>query len=355
MEEELILVKPTMEYEQQAMNFIEEVERFDTDEKIRYSGFGSLQKYKDDYKAWLEINDELEDEKNAHNAGLVPQNIFFSVRKSDNKVVGIVSVRRKLNDALYEYGGHIGYSILPSERRKGYAYKQLVLALKFCKSVGLRRVKVSCLERNIGSARTIEKAGGKLEKIIYSPNKDENKKNYWISLKKRYADKTIGNRVVDTDLKVKSMDDEFFKGDVYFYNFKNVKYKMTIPNWYSILDSNYKWIEFYDYSSRVKLTAMYDDSNKIIQWYFDIAREIGKDNGIPYEDDMYLDVVVTPSGDVILLDEDELKEAFDRKEMTKDEYDEAYKIAYDLMEKIKNNKDKLQEYTDKYLSDFLKG
>ena len=41
--------------------------------------------------------------------------------------------------------------------------------------------------------------------------------------------------------------------------------------------------------------------------------------------------------------------------MTKDEYDEAYKIAYDLMEKLKNNKDKLQEYTDKYLSDFLKG
>ena len=43
------------------------------------------------------------------------------------------------------------------------------------------------------------------------------------------------------------------------------------------------------------------------------------------------------------------------EEMTKDEYDEAYKIAYDLMEKLKNNKDKLQEYTDKYLSDFLKG
>ena len=70
---------------------------------------------------------------------------------------------------------------------------------------------------------------------------------------------------------------------------------------------------------------------------------------------MYLDVVVTPGGDVILLDEDELKEALEKKEMTKDEYDEAYKIAYDLMEKLKNNKDKLQEYTDKYLSDFLKG
>ena len=70
---------------------------------------------------------------------------------------------------------------------------------------------------------------------------------------------------------------------------------------------------------------------------------------------MYLDVVVTPSGDVILLDKDEFKEAYDRKEMTKEEFDEAYKIAYDLMEKLKNNKDKLQQYTDDYLNSFLKG
>ena len=70
---------------------------------------------------------------------------------------------------------------------------------------------------------------------------------------------------------------------------------------------------------------------------------------------MYLDVVVTPSGDVILLDEDEFKEAYDRKEMTQNEFDEAYKIAYDLMKKLKNNKDKLQQYTDNYLNSFLKG
>ena len=109
-----------------------------------------------------------------------------------------------------------------------------------------------------------------------------------------------------------------------------------------------------DYSSKIKLTAIYDDNNNIIEWYFDIARKIGKDNGVPYEDDLYLDVVVTPSGDVILLDEDELKEAFDKKEMTKEEYDEAYKIADDLMERLKNNKDKLQEYTGGYLNQFLK-
>ena len=51
--------------------------------------------------------------------------------------------------------------------------------------------------------------------------------------------------------------------------------------------------------------------------------------------------------------EDEVKEAFNRREMTKEEYDQAYKIANDLIERLKNNNDKLQEYTDKYLREML--
>jgi predicted RNA-binding protein associated with RNAse of E/G family len=54
-------------------------------------------------------------------------------------------------------------------------------------------------------------------------------------------------------------------------------------------------LEFYDYNSKVKLTAIYDANNEIIEWYFDIARKIGKENGIPFEDDLYLDDVVTPN------------------------------------------------------------
>ena len=354
-EDDLILVKPSIEYEEQAINLIEEVEKVDKDEKIRYSGFSGLQNYKNDYKGWLkEI--EIYSKKETVPEGKVTGDVFFSVRKKDNKVIGIINIRHELNDYLYNYGGHIGYSILPSERRKGYAYKQLLLALEYCKSLHIKRVLITCLDYNTGSSKIIEKAGGVFENSLKGEKCGEgvSYKRYWISLKKRYADRYVGNRA-NSDLKIMSVKDKHFNGEIYFYNFIDVKDKILIPNGKCIMDNNYKWLEFYAYSSRIKLTAIYDENNEIIEWYFDIAREIGKDNGIPYEDDMYLDVVVTPSGDVILLDEDELKEAFDRKEMTKDEYDEAYKIAYDLMEELKNNKDKLQEYTDKYLSDFLKG
>ena len=91
-----------------------------------------------------------------------------------------------------------------------------------------------------------------------------------------------------------------------------------------------------------------------IEWYFDIARSIGKENNIPYEDDLYLDVLVKSNGEIVLLDEDELKEAYERLEITKEEYDEAYKTANDLINKVKGNKEKLRQFTDKYLNDMLK-
>lgn len=146
-----------------------------------------------------------------------------------------------------------------------------------------------------------------------------------------------------------------FTGDIYYYNFIEVKDKIVIPNGKCIMDNNYKWLEFYDYNSKVKLTAIYDENNKIIEWYFDIAREIEKENGIPFEDDLYLDVVVTPTGEILLLDEDELKEALNRMEITKEEYKNAYKEANQLIDKLSNKKDELQEFTDKYLKLMIGG
>lgn len=81
-----------------------------------------------------------------------------------------------------------------------------------------------------------------------------------------------------------------------------------------------------------------------------IAREIGKENGLPYEDDMYLDVLVTDAREIILLDEDELKEALDKKQITKVEFENAYREAYLLMNRLQSKKQELQNFTDKYLN-----
>jgi predicted acetyltransferase len=94
----------------------------------------------------------------------------------DGRLVGFLSIRHELNDALREFGGHIGYAIRPSERRKGYATAATALALEEYRRRGIDRVLVTCDDSNVASATVIERNGGVLEDIRGV------KRRYWIDL-----------------------------------------------------------------------------------------------------------------------------------------------------------------------------
>ncbi len=301
-----------------------------------------------------EMLDRVEEVEKGENLGeYASSSTYWLYEDETNTLLGASNLRHYLTEDGLKLWGHIGYGIRPSERKKGYATELLKMTMKEAKKYNIDHVLLGAYTGNIGSWKVMEKCGGKFENIVIEDEIGLPVKRYWISLKKRYADRHVGNKANKTVYKKISVSNSDFNGDICYYHFIDVKDKIIIPNGKSIMDNDYRWLEFYDYFSKVKLTAIYDENNEIIEWYFDIAREIGKDNGIPYEDDLYLDIVVTPSGDVILLDEDELKEAYNKREITREEFENAYKEAEQLMNKLKNNKNKLKEYTDKYLKQML--
>ncbi len=114
--------------------------------------------------------------------GWVISTQFFYVRKSDNRLVGMIQVRHYFNDWLSKFGGHIGYSIKPCERRKGYATSMLRAILPYCKDLNLDKILITCIDGNIGSEKAILNNGGVYESSIHEPDMKRNLKRFWIQL-----------------------------------------------------------------------------------------------------------------------------------------------------------------------------
>lgn len=113
--------------------------------------------------------------------GYVPWSTFWLVR-AGWEILGVSRLRHRLSDHLLVTGGHVGYDIRPSERRKGYGTRILALTLEKARARGLKRLLVTCLADNVGSAQIIEKSGGVLQDVIDSKDMGGPLKRYWIDL-----------------------------------------------------------------------------------------------------------------------------------------------------------------------------
>jgi predicted acetyltransferase len=98
----------------------------------------------------------------------------------DGRVLGAIALRHELTDALLDAGGHIGYGVRPSARRRGLATWALGEMLGEARALGLARVLIVCAVDNIASSRTIERNGGVLEDVRDTPQGPV--KRYWIPL-----------------------------------------------------------------------------------------------------------------------------------------------------------------------------
>jgi len=111
-------------------------------------------------------------------AGRVPGTEYWL--EDFGRILACVRLRFQLTGELEQEGGHVGYDVRPSMRRLGYGTQLLRLALLVLRERGIRRVRITCDDDNIGSIRTIENNGGVLEDVVSGPDLDGPKRRYWI-------------------------------------------------------------------------------------------------------------------------------------------------------------------------------
>jgi len=134
----------------------------------------------DTYEEWIWLVKECE--KPDNNLIGVQTSTYFAVRESDGEAVGCIELRHTLNDSLAVIGGHIGFSVIPEERRKGYATEMLKRVLTVAKKTGIDKVLLTCDTDNVASCKTTEKCGGKREQEEPFVLDGEQYYKYWITL-----------------------------------------------------------------------------------------------------------------------------------------------------------------------------
>lgn len=163
------LRRPTLADKETILKMMAEFEQTQSDHD---GGFWNADDFV--YEAWLESNRDME-------MGLgIPEGWVPAVQlvafARDGQAVGFLNLRLRLSAYLLEEGGHIGYSIRPSERGKGYAKEALRQGLQVAKEKNIKRALVTCSTENPASRAVILANGGQFEDVRNGTER------YWIEV-----------------------------------------------------------------------------------------------------------------------------------------------------------------------------
>lgn len=159
-----------------------------------------------------------------------------------------------------------------------------------------------------------------------------------VYMKRKFGDRANWRRITNRKFTCRYIQSEAFTGYVTLYTMLNLKeplWKTYGSHTFCIADKGYSWLQYYPKDEHYVVTAMFDDKHQIVEWYIDTCRGQGvTDQGVPWFDDLYLDVVVLSNGEIFLVDEDELEEALEKGHISVEDAALAERTAADLLKAI---------------------
>lgn len=188
--EKFYLENPSMERKNDVIEYMNEHVKYNS----AINGTGSFDHVLEDetYEECMDRYYKIQDNEYAKSIDRCPGKTYFLIRKNDNKLIGMINIRHHLSPKMLVHGGHIGYGIRPTERRKGYNKINLYLGLlKALEEFNLDKVMLDCDVKNLGSDKTIQALGGVLERTDIDDYDGVLTNVYWINTKdsiRKYKD-----------------------------------------------------------------------------------------------------------------------------------------------------------------------
>ncbi|KXY31736.1 DUF402 domain-containing protein [Bacillus mycoides] len=157
-------------------------------------------------------------------------------------------------------------------------------------------------------------------------------------MKRKYGDGSSWKRLIEKDYRVKQVEDGML-GILDIKKVREPSYKEYKGKQLCIAGDGYTWMQYFINGENFAITVMLDNQKQLVQYYIDVTKEYKIDErGLPYFDDLYLDVVLLPNGEIYVLDEDELEDAYKIGDVTKEEYELAWNTTKWIIATIKNRK-----------------
>lgn len=158
-------------------------------------------------------------------------------------------------------------------------------------------------------------------------------------IKKRYADRRDWRRITQRHYVHEQVDSEVFVGHVTLLQLIEVASPLDVrygDETIRIADAGYVWVQQFPSDAHHAVTSMFDATGQLVQTYIDICLRTGVEDGRIYWEDLFLDLISLPSGQVLLIDTDELEAARDQGDVSQAEYALAWAEAKRLQKQLQD-------------------